>query len=219
MSKLLSYLVAVGVLALLLAGYYVTSSFWMSSEARARVVDAQTGQPVPDAIVLATWEVKGLEGYSFGPLVMFELTTDVQGAFLLPAWGPRLYTGSGEIRGSEPVVRVFKRGYLPAVLNNKSPPTRFIKPSIDRQVIQLQPSSVPLAEYARQLEPFRMSILFLYNAGHCEWQRAPRTTAAMHRLKSELQGTDAASAFRSVDEILGPPECGSAREFLKEYLR
>ena len=49
--------------ALLLASYYVASSFWMSSEARAWVVDAQTGEPVADAIVLASWEVKGLEGY------------------------------------------------------------------------------------------------------------------------------------------------------------
>lgn len=219
MSRLLRYLIVVGTLALLLASYYIASSFWMSSEARARVVDATTGQPVSDAIVLATWEVRGLEGYSFGPLVMFELTTDAQGVFTLPGWGPRLYTGSGEIRDSEPVVRIFKRGYVPAVLDNTSPPSRFIKPSIDGQVIRVQPSTVSLAEYARELEPFRMSIQFLYSGGHCEWQRAPRTTAAMHRLKSALQGTLVASAFRSVDEILGPPECGSAREFLKEYLR
>jgi hypothetical protein len=218
MSKLLRYLVVAGTLALLLTGYYVASSVWMSSEARARIIDATTGQPVSDAIVLATWEVKGLEGYSFGPLVMFELTTDAQGAFTLPGWGPRLYTGSGEIRGSEPVVRIFKRGYVPVVLDNTSPPSRFIRPSIDGQVIRVRSLSVPPAEYASELEPFRMSIQFLYSGGHCEWQRAPRTTAAMHRLKSELQGSDAASAFRSVDEILGPPECGSARDFLKEYL-
>ena len=218
MSKLLRYVAAAAALALLLASYYVASSFWMSSEARARVVDAQTGEPVADAIVLASWEVKGLEGYSFGPLVMVELTTDAQGAFTLPGWGPRLYTGSGEIRASEPVVRIFRRDYLPAVVQNTSPPSRFIKPSIDGQVIELQRSTARLDQYARELEPFRMSIQFLYIGGHCEWQRAPRMTVAMHRLKSELQGSEAASAFRSVDEILGPPECGSARELLKEYL-
>ena len=56
-----------------------------------------------------------------------------------------------------------------------------------------------------------MSIQFLYIGGHCEWQRTPRMTVAMHRLKSELQGSEAASAFRSVDEILGPPECSGTR--------
>ena len=219
MRTLLRSLIAGGAIVLLIVAYYFASSMRMSSEAQAQVVDAQTGQPLADAIVLVSWDAKGLEGYSHGPLVMFELTTDAHGAFTVAGWGPRFMTGFPEIRSNEPVVRIFRRGYAPAVIENTAPESRVIQLSIDGTVIKLKPSRAPLEEYARELEPLLDSIQFLYQSSHCEWQQAPCTILAMDRLKSELQGSDAARAFRSVDDIPASPQCSSGREFFAKDLQ
>lgn len=84
MSRFLRYFLIVCAAVLLLSAFYYGSALWMSGEARARALDAETGKPVADAIVLATWEVKGIEGYSFGPIAMFEVTSDAQGRFVIP---------------------------------------------------------------------------------------------------------------------------------------
>lgn len=214
-----------GVVAMATLVYVISSSVWWSTSARARVIDAESKLPVRDAVVLANWELKGLEGYVMEQIAFFETATDVDGAFTVPGWGPR-FRLSGTVYSNQPKVHILHRDYLPAIVRNrpKEPWGRlrriFIQhPSVDGQTIELQPFHGSLAQYSSELEFFLLSIDFLYSSGNCEWQRAPRTVIELHKLKSELQGGGNASQLFSLDNITETPKCGSARELLKGYLR
>ncbi|MGB8855050.1 MAG: carboxypeptidase-like regulatory domain-containing protein, partial [Burkholderiales bacterium] len=78
--------------------------FWYSTEFRGRVVDAKTGQPIPDAVVLATWQLVGsfVENYRIKKIAVEEVLTDVQGTFRIPSWGPRFYFLPGRILNEQP---------------------------------------------------------------------------------------------------------------------
>jgi hypothetical protein len=227
MKHLLRLLVFAAAAAALLTIYYFASSAWMSGPIEASVVDASTGQPVSGAIVLANWELSGLEGYVVGQLAVFEVVTDANGAFRIPAWGPRLHTGSGEIRARSPQVRILDRRYVPVVMWNspggplgrEASPKHLMRPSLNGQTVRLQAFRGTPAEYVQQLRSLQQSVEFLYSGGHCEWQQAPRTVATLHKIKSELGDAASSSNLFDVNDIAGPPTCGRPVEFLKEYLQ
>lgn len=209
-------LAAVAVLA-----YVLLINAWWSIGATARVIDAETKQPIPGAIVLANWELKGLEGWVLEQLEVHETLTSAEGRFSLPTLGPRL-RWHGMVRADQPIVRVFHRGYLPAIVRNRQKGTwgkLLRQPSIDDQTIELQPFRGSPLQYVAELDRFAMSIGFLYSTGNCEWQRAPGTVLEMDGIKNEIQDGAAASRLVSVGEIADSPRCGSAREFFKGHVK
>lgn len=93
-----------------------------SAEAiEARVVDADTKQPLEGVIVTANWE---LEDSTFagnvpvGQLMVMEAVTDRNGRFHFPAWGPRK-PSKGGLRNKDPQLLLFKPGYRSRGLVNE----------------------------------------------------------------------------------------------------
>ena len=84
-----------------------------------RVVDEQTGQPVPDAHAIAVWVRYGMYGRT-GPLMALEAVSSADGTLTFPAWGP-LRGGTGLMPGRDPAISIFKPGYRALLLHNATP--------------------------------------------------------------------------------------------------
>src|SRR5258706_11496207 len=85
----------------------------------ARVVDAETKQPISGAVVVATWVLVGGEHPGrTEALVVKEAITDADGKFQFPAWGPVLRPESGVLDVLDPEMVIVKAGYLLGVANN-----------------------------------------------------------------------------------------------------
>ena len=54
----------------------------------ARVVDAETGQPVEGVMVVANCPMRGGHGTPAGQAMVMEAVTDKDGVFHFPWWGP-----------------------------------------------------------------------------------------------------------------------------------
>ncbi len=75
------------------------------------VVDKHTGLPVEGVSVKAKWEaVSGLEGKTVKIFHLQETKTDVNGEYLLDAWGPKEGVG-GYISPVSPILSYVKDGY------------------------------------------------------------------------------------------------------------
>jgi hypothetical protein len=94
-----------------------------SAEAiEARVVDADTKQPLEGVIVTANWELRGgglaLGGSTaVGQIQVMEAVTDQNGRFFFPAWGP-IKQFKGELHDKDPQLLFFKSGYAYRILWN-----------------------------------------------------------------------------------------------------
>lgn len=93
-----------------------------SAEAiEARVIDADTKQPIEGVIVTANWE---LEDSTFagnvpvGQLMVMEAITDKNGRFYFPPWGPKK-PPKGGLRNKDPQLLLFKPGYRSRGLVNE----------------------------------------------------------------------------------------------------
>lgn len=76
----------------------------------ATVVDEETRQPIEGAVVVARWPIYGgLHPDSVRTFELLETTTDKNGRFNFPAWGPTMYLGEGAVL--DPRITVFKSGY------------------------------------------------------------------------------------------------------------
>lgn len=160
------------------------SKAWQSEAIEAQVVDASTGAPVPDAIVLVNWQIKGMEGYPMGQLAVFERVTDAQGRFQTPAWGPKRPPFNTTVANSEPTVRVFKNGYEPLTIfkSNNAPGN----PHVHRATLRLRRFDGAASDYAEQMNTFWYPLHGNFVVGRCEWRVAPRLFQALMQLRREF---------------------------------
>ena len=87
----------------------------------ARVVDAETKQPLEGVIITANWQLEeGTFGGNVqaGQLSVMETTTDKEGKFRFPGWGP-LKVAKGHLVNRDPQLLLFKSGYESLGLENK----------------------------------------------------------------------------------------------------
>lgn len=162
-----------------------------SAEAiEARVVDADTGQPVEGVVVDAFWVLR--QGSFAGggvpppPLKILETVTDKNGRFYLPAWGPiPNTTGGAYFWGEDPLLIFFKRGYDILGHENRvtgepnEEPLR--KSDWNHQTIRIEKFKADMQSYAKRLD--LMQGEFPYYVGYgCGWKRIPRMTAELYLL-------------------------------------
>lgn len=101
---------------------------YSSEEIRGTIVDAETGQPIEGAVVLATWRVSkmhlALGDIGAGTernLVRVEVVTDKEGNYLIPAWGPKLVSPLEGMGVGDSRLYIFKSGYWEKRLSNIEP--------------------------------------------------------------------------------------------------
>lgn len=187
------------------------SNSWESDAIAARVVDASTGAPVADAIVVVNWELRGgYEGYPSGQLAIFERLTDAQGAFDTPAWGPKKTSSSLILDGDQPLVHVFKPGYEPLTVHNfvNAPGQDFaraqrrISPQVNGQTLRLRPFTASLHEYSGHLNDFWNPLTSMVSVT-CDWRAAPRLFAALSQMKEEFLRADVTSDLQLERNLCG----------------
>lgn len=193
--------------ALLVAGFVVLwgSVFWRWYSAeplQATVVDAETKKPLAGVAVVAAWELKG--GLNTGQVVgyvnILETTTDEQGRFSFPAWGPKLAT-SGVVRLGAPVLLLFKPGYDYSIRDNDGPLEQNAQSPLrskwNGRTIELQEFKGTIQEHARSLASLESpKIAYLERFG--DGARSVRKfLCAVRRQAEELSRQGAESVFPS----------------------
>ena len=205
----------------------------------ARVVDAKTGQPLEGVIVVAHWQLErkvwagiGHSGRdSRGPLQLkiMETVTDANGRFFFPAWGPLPTPPNSYLEGFDPRIIMFKQGYEYDVSANLGFP-----PPIDPNVsstrtswingttIKLKKFEGDLKEYGELLSGLAVDLSFATNPRNsnsaCDWKRIPQMLGTLINIQKTFRAKLIYSGLPNLDSIPRQDECGSAREFLKEYL-
>jgi hypothetical protein len=82
----------------------------------AWIIDADTKQPIKEAVVVAHWVLEestlvSITARRAGDLVVMETATDQNGRFHFPAWGPVRYWGRSRLTYMDPEILIFKSGY------------------------------------------------------------------------------------------------------------
>ena len=128
---------------------------YMFEPIKAKIVNADTGQPIEGAIVIAFW--KTIQPIQF--LKIEESVTDSNGEFSFPGWGP-IKRPDGCLWDSDPHMKVFKPGNFgwgggnsvlferfPGSEKNFNPVTSRVRKSrYDGQTIKLRPFVIGAVE-------------------------------------------------------------------------
>ncbi|MDD3516989.1 MAG: hypothetical protein PHQ14_01475 [Chromatiales bacterium] len=92
----------------------------MAPSTEGWVIDARSGEPLADVVVVAYWGMERAWAWSVAPagaLAVFEVVTGEDGHYRVPGWGPRWAT-YGIRESSDPLIILFKSGYELVILDN-----------------------------------------------------------------------------------------------------
>jgi hypothetical protein len=180
-----AFTVGLCVIALVLC--FITPVFpvvWMSPQLTGRVVDSAE-RPIPNATVTASWLLTGLENYPVSYLALAETTTNAQGQFVIPRWGPRFHFGQGRLMATEPQLRILATGYVPRRIYNRrsgESANAYVRFPSD-VTVHLRPLISSTEHESGLTELLRDS--FADEGSGCA-QQIPRTIAAIRSAKDEL---------------------------------
>ncbi|HZR01806.1 MAG TPA: carboxypeptidase-like regulatory domain-containing protein [Burkholderiales bacterium] len=167
-----------------------------------RVVDAETGAPIPGVIVLAQWLVEGpAESHPVGAIQIMEAVTDEQGRYSFPGWGPKSvprpdfwsWIIAPVLSTHDPDVHFFKSGYRHVSYTNLpefGPPEDSAK---DLRRSQLDGKDVRLTKLkqgaSERTEEYREMLIdrpFGIASQGCTWLQMPLTVRFMGQERREL---------------------------------
>ena len=169
--------ISAAVVATVLVANLVFPFVWYSPAIDGRIVDAVTGRPVPGAVVLMTWETRGSQGMTLGPLAVEEAVANERGEFHIAAWGPR-FAIVGTVSYGQPTTRVLHPDYAPLNFSNteaipwgRDPRFIRIKYHHDGQIELSRPAATAEAR-VEALAAFASTMWIAYFGKHCEWTHA-----------------------------------------------
>lgn len=205
--------------------------YYSAAPIDATVVDAETGIPLEGVIVTANWQLKGgLEGGNdFGQMMVMEAVTDQSGRFYFPAWGPKRNVSDGHIKFEGPRLMLFKSGYSYLSLFNETRvtdrPGPFLKSDWNGKTIKLEKFKGDMKEYARYLSIVDTQLSFAYSGKTCYWKNIPHMIGALYQQGNVFRANgipdwtiSIVDVLLSNDRFYTESDCGSPREFLKEFL-
>jgi hypothetical protein len=142
-----------------LPGCALAPPVYWAEPIRGRVVDADSGEPISGAVVIADWKLYcggiGHGGHRDSLLVQSTLT-DVNGEFSFEKWGPKKRPGSG-VLDNAPHIVVFKSSYDYENLWNESDSNWFVRRSDwDGKTVALKRSSRPAESRLMSLDSLLM---------------------------------------------------------------
>ena len=202
----------------------------------AKVIDADTKAPLEGVIVTANWAlISGNPGGSTpaGQLMVLETTTDKNGVFRFPGWGP-LKRRQGLLLIDDPQLLLFKSGYDYQRLNNYrdgvpleglwKAPVRTSQWS--GKTIEMRAFKGTDEEYAKRIESLDGNLDSIRDGRNCEWRKVPRLLVALHYASEDfdakgvkLSGWRGGARIRKVTDVGNQKQCGSAEDFFQSYLR
>jgi hypothetical protein len=160
---------------------------YSAKEIHGQIVDAETGQPIEGAVVVAQWVLSHIGSGHYGKrLYIHETVTDKNGNYVIPAWGPKPRPPLTELVYRDPQILIFKSGYEPEGLENSNLQTDGVRASEwDGRVIQLKKSGGQIEKQARYLGSFFTSLG--YGTSNVDWRNYPRMLLAVYAEKRRLQ--------------------------------
>ncbi len=195
----------------------------------ARVIDADTQQPLAGVIVTANWQLeKGTPGGNIqvGQLMVMEAVTDKDGKFTFPGWGPKT-VWKGFFTNEDPQLLLFKSGYEYQRLYNKYNSTRELRTRKVRRsdwsgkIIELKPFKGTQEVYARTLSSLSISLRFAYDNENCEMKSVPRMLITLYLEEKRFREAKVYNSLPSLNHELHDSEyqdkCG-IRSVLRSYL-
>ena len=237
MKYRMTFLIAISLLPLMASCQQPSAETLFAEPVAARVVDADTGQPLAGVVIMAYWDLHqgSLTGHapSCGAADIEEAVTDENGDFQIPGWGP--VTSSCDMRAENPSLILFKSGYYERGVNNNpvNPlKTVTVSQSIwDGQTIKMRKfSNMDLIDngprsYASEFGGLN-NILERYALGGCTWKKMPSMLRAVYlqQLQFNAAGhnleTVITKLFRDDQEMQKEaPECGSPKAFIEGLVK
>ena len=209
-------------------------SHYSAEAIEARVIDAETKQPLEGVIVTANWELRGpaTAGGSapIGQLMVLETVTGKDGKFAFPAWGPK--RARGALLNRDPQLLLFKPGYRYRGLENEFRDGMELEPirrsEWSGRTIEMKPFKGTVGEWAKHFESLNNDLEHIAadQPEECNWKKLPRTIMAVINERKVLEGKGInPHTLPSLDKRLlmndeyytkkGGLACGSPKEFLR----
>lgn len=208
------------------------SLMYTAEPMEARIIDADTKQPLEGAVVVAHWQLeRGSVGGSYpaGQLMVMETVTDKDGKFNFPGFGPKPAITSHLVH-KDPALILFKSGYHYRVLTNQytsdiEQRTRMVRRSEwNGKTIELIPFKGTQEEYAEHVHQLDNNLEWARYGKDCEWKKIPRMLIALHRTSEyfnsqgvKVRGWQIGARIRRVTDVRHEKQCGSPQEFFKDY--
>ncbi len=230
-------------LAITLYGCAPEQHVYSAEPVYARVVDADTGEPLEGVAVVAYWElyqgsITG-DGMPCGAANVEEAVTDKDGWFHIPGWGP-VKGRCGMMRNMNPFVYLFKSGYAyirkgGGVGLNTNRPVSVAQVDWNGQTIKLKKftdidlhNMDPGTYYANFSDlDTSLGLFVTYMPDQCNWKKMPNM---LHTLELERRTFSAAAGY-PVSGITAQliyqdqwfqkiaPQCGSPKAFIEGLLK
>jgi hypothetical protein len=205
-------------------------NYYSAEAIEARVVDAETRQPIEGVIVTANWQLLGgMEGsLPLGQMQVMETQTGPDGVFNFPAWGP-LKRPKGYLREGDPQLLLFKPGYAyRALVNEVRSKINYdpIRRSVwNGKTIEMKPFKGTVEEYAKKIYWLSTDMDrihdFARGAKTCTWKSTPQMLVALHKISADFEKQNVrpyGGRIHRIEDIPTYPECGSPEEYFKEFL-
>ncbi|MDQ3267961.1 MAG: carboxypeptidase-like regulatory domain-containing protein [Pseudomonadota bacterium] len=201
---------------------------YSAKEIEARVIDADTKQPLEGVNVVAQWTLEGgMEGGVLTSLMLMESVSDKNGRFYFPAWGPKpIPSGlpwNARLKNEDPGMVMFKSGYeLKGLSNEITGPYPGTGPAVrtsqwNGKTIELKRYQGPLGRYGSLVEGVTGGVFY----GRCRWKSIPQMIVALDKESQWLRKAHVLSGLVTISKIENisvGENCGSVKEFFKDYL-
>jgi hypothetical protein len=197
--------------------------YYRSAAFEGRVVDAETGEPLEDVVVVAEWLLEGRPFHPdvIGRLHLEETVTDGEGRYRFPKWGP-LRVKEGRLYRFSPILSFYKRGYVFTEKSNTSfaspdvPVPNLLRSQWDGKDIALKPYTGALTTQSSVVDVGGVLSLFSVDEEKCAWQLFPRMTAELLKRELEYQEKGESSGVPSRVRLYQNGRCLDPDQLLKE---
>ena len=233
--KKLSYIAASIFCAVLLIWlmFFRLPSTYTTVSLAGRVVDAESGAPLENAIVIVIWELErgfGLEGTILsGYMHIEEVLTDEEGNYHIDGWGPRQRTSGTYLGHNAPKLIVFKedydffaRGNLYDSIFKDNRRESVHHSSWDGETIKLIKFEGNLEAYYIVLRraSWSLDVIFdsIFGAQPCDWKKIPMMVKLFDQYYKELvEQSENRITYHlpNVSNLVQTGDCGTEEEFFQ----
>lgn len=198
----------------------------------ARVVDADTKEPLEGVNVVAHWNVVHHDWNSFrGDMVVMEDVTDKEGRFHFPAWGPKRipkeFPWGSYMEATNPHITLYKPGYAyQELFNDRFGPQEDFKPGINSsdwngKTVEMKKFEGTVRDYSTQLHLLLTDISFW----HCLWTQMPNVLATVYQEEQKLKAlgkfevySPSSSVIKEIDDHW-TKGCRPVQDVVKGYVK
>ncbi len=206
--------------------------FYWALPVHGQVVDAETGTPISEVIVVAHWELRDTSwtGSPVGQVAVMEDVTDITGRFSFRWWRPRLrWRFWGLLRSDAPGLLFFKSGYKWESCNNSFASYNFNPfpgSDCDGSIIKLKKFQGREQEYVENVFQLDNELDFAFRHNDCSWKKIPHMLVTMDQEGKRLKakgirtiGGGVPSSLESRADDANERWCGSLTKYMGRYAR